>query len=286
MFKRLSFLFLILFFVISTRPAFAVSANITAYSSSPEVIKESNRSALKFPVNFTITNGDVGATYYYVFSATISDPYNSVDTQSGSNYLSSTSQPDSKYPTVVLGAGGSASVTGNAKINLITNASSGGYTLSNFIVTIYSTANTSQSAVSNAISPSLTFAITTPTPTPSSTPTPTPTSAVTPTPTLAPTPTEIPLPTIAPTVAPTISSVTSTQITPTPKVEEKETGKTNILPILFIIAGILLCFVPLVLSRPDIFNISKIKRIFKKKQHSVQYQEPPQEPPQDIPEIR
>lgn len=147
---------IILFYLFLASPVFATpQISIIDYSNSlvPDSV---------FPVNFLVTNTNIGATYYYKFFGGIGDSTSSIKTTATLSYNTAWSN----FPTFITDLGGSAQI--NSTAYLIPDALAGNYNLK---IRIALTSNTSSGVTSPSFP--LTVVIPTATPTPFDSPEPT-----------------------------------------------------------------------------------------------------------------
>ena len=240
---------------------------------------------VNFTVNFSVSNGDVGATYHYKAFGGISND-SDIHTLSDTTEFTYTSLWSS-LPFLTIGAGGTY-------IGSLTAKAVGGAGTYNVKIRLQDiTPESAPKTIEMVSAPT-----STPTPTPTATNTPTPTSVPTstptpsPTPTLTPTitPTKTPTPTPSPTTAPAVATTYMSDTTPvaietpiiepTPQFENPQTvsaagdsGNTlgisdlikpsttptpksagftlspGIVSVMFIVIGGLLLFVPLIILK-------------------------------------
>lgn len=238
--------------------------------AAPSVIIENISDSVvlgeNFSVGFSVSNADIGSSFYYKVFGGIDDNTSSIQNFYNSNYLNYTSSW-ADFPILVISTNSANLATAFGRVN--NNSSSGIY---NIRLRIAKTSNTSSkydSEIKNIdiIAPSPTPTeippSNTPTPNPTSTPTSTPTLSNTPTPkpTITPTPTKIssPIPTIEPSVNPepieeilgATDVLNEPTIIPTEAKNEVQTNNSvlKFLPTFLIVLGSLLLLTPLVLSK-------------------------------------
>lgn len=211
-----------------------------------------------FSVDFSLSNAQIGSSFYYKIFGGIGESTSSVQTFYNSNYLSYTSSW-TDFPVLVVGDTNPILVNANSRIN----NSAGVY---NIRIRVAKVSNTSSKYDSEPKSIDIIAPTSTPTPNPTSTPIPTIKS--TPTPTKTPIPTTIHTPTKIPPISMSKLSPTS-EITPTPEpsitpepeilgaqttsseinIPEVSKPKNNKVGIIFIIIGGLLLLSPLLVTK-------------------------------------